>query len=425
MKTKLLLMLFFMLLIIFSACRKENSISNIKGQTQWMRVLTDTITSSTDDEMHLGENGKVLTNSNDEIYLYYYLKNLSQTVVLKCDSKGNPIWKKVIENLSPGDMVLLNNGSVIISGTDPNKIYKWNKIYAIRPEGNIDSLYFEPAFHFENLASINSSLYALPDNNIIFSGTTSLFNAPPRIIGTLAKINAGLAIVWKRNLSTNSALTQPIQSSQNSIIAIANNKYLFQFAQTFANNYVDSNYFGLQTGVLNTNGTIATLNNYPTGYFVTTTNNTSGVQNRYCNELMQDATGDVIYHYSSPKVFGTTPAIPAAFIKMDSNAKVKDTIPIPLPVGYRIVSCTQNKSSFFLTAYKTGGVTGATDFSAGYTLILTGINWQTSNSFTLQNFYSDFFSSAAPTMDGGYVIMGKIQSFNGTSNKLVLIKWKQ
>ncbi len=419
-----------MMCIVFAvlfSCKKENDVNNSSGQMQWMHVLTDTITSSTDDELYQGENGKVVTNSDDEIFLYYYVRERKQTVVMKCNANGITVWKKVFGNFVPCDMVLLNNGSIVISGTLPDKsINSWNKLYAIRPAGNIDSIYFSPAYYFNMKSSINSTLYALPDNSIIFSGAFDALNAPPSHYPSFVKISPSFTIEWRTNIYTGFNIPPPIYFGQNSIIQTNNNQFLFQFAQSVPENYVDSCYFSLKTGLLNANGSIAYLKENPTGYFITSTGQKSGTQNRYCNGLMHDGNGDIIYHYSSPRIFGNaSPKIPAGFLRIGSDASIKDTIPIPLPNGYRIVSCVQNNGRFLMTAYKTGGMQGANDFSAGHTLFLTGgSDWQTTNTFTFQNFYADFFTSAAPTSDGGFIIMGKIQSFNGPSNKLVLIKWR-
>jgi hypothetical protein len=95
-----------------------------------------------------------------------------------------------------------------------------------------------------------------------------------------------------------------------------------------------------------------------------------------------------------------------------------------LPSGYRILSITPSNGKFLLAAYKTGLASGTNDYSANQTLFLYGEDWVTTTSFTLQGFYADFFPSSAPTTDGGFVLMGKIQSFNGPANKLILVKWK-
>ena len=418
-------MMCFVLAFVFS-CKKENTVISSSGQTQWMRVLTDTISSSTDDELYPGENGKVLTNNADEIFLYYYVRALSQTVLMKCDANGNAVWKKVFGNFIPCDMVLLNEGSIVISGTMANKAtMPWNKVYAIRPAGKIDSLYFSPAYYANMKSSVNSTLYALPDNSIILSGAFDAMNAPPSLYPCFVKISPSFTIQWRTNVYTGFIFPAPINYGQSSIIPTGNNQFLFQFAQSVPENFVDSCYFGLKTGLLNANGSLASLTENPSGYFISSTGQKSGTQNRYCNGLMHDGNGDIIYHYSSPRIFGNTPKVPSGFLRIGSDAKIKDTIPIPLPNGYRIVSCVQNNGDFLMTAYKTGAMQGTNDFSAEHTLFLTGgSNWQTTNTFTFQNFYADFFPSAAPTKDGGFIIMGKIQSFNGPTNKLILIKWK-
>ena len=83
------------------------------------------------------------------------------------------------------------------------------------------------------------------------------------------------------------------------------------------------------------------------------------------------------------------------------------------------------KYNWARTHYKAGVANGSSDFSAEHTLFLTGgTDWQVTDKFSLQQFYSDYFFSNAPTSDGGFISMGRIQSFNGPTNKLVLVKWK-
>lgn len=408
-----------------SSCKKIDNPNITETGIEWMRILSDTISNSTDDEMFLGENGKVLTNSLNEIFLYYYVKDENKTVLMKCDENGNTVWKKMFENYIPCDMILLNEGSIVISGTLPDKTNTpWTKLYAIRPSGQTDSLYFSPAYNIDMKSALNATMHALPDNGIILTSAFDGLNLPPRIYNSFVKISPSFTIEWRVNKL--SASNQPEYFGQSSIIQTNNNQYLFQISQSIPELYVDSCYFSLKTGLLNANGSLASFIDHPTGYFITSSGQKSGFQNRYCNGLMRDGGTDFIYHYSSPRVFGNTqPEIPSAFVRIGSDATVKDTISIPLPSGYRIASCVQNNGRFLLTAHKTGTIQGQNDFSANHTLFLTGgSNWQTSTIFTFQNFYSDYFTSAAPYSDGGFILMGKIQSFNRPTNKLVLIKWK-
>jgi hypothetical protein len=55
--------------LILPACKREDSVPAI-NKPDWLRVLSDTIFSSTDDEIYQGRNGKILSDSSDNLYLY-------------------------------------------------------------------------------------------------------------------------------------------------------------------------------------------------------------------------------------------------------------------------------------------------------------------------------------------------------------------
>ena len=72
----------------------------------WMRVLDEQISGSTEDDGLLGQNGKVIAAPDDSLYLYYYSEMHKQVVVMKLSPDGIPVWKRVIGNCIPTDMVL-------------------------------------------------------------------------------------------------------------------------------------------------------------------------------------------------------------------------------------------------------------------------------------------------------------------------------
>jgi hypothetical protein len=427
---KMHIVLLLMMFLAFISCKKEENIS-VKNDLEWIRVFEDTISRSTDDEMYQGLNGKVLTDKLDNIYLYYLNSNSKQSVVIKYDPKGNLVWKKIFPDCEPLDMVLLSDGSIILAVRFDPAMPNGLVLYAIRSNGTIEAFPTNILSSGSATSIDNALLYTMPDNSLLISGSfldawgTSLVHS-----GYMLKTSSVLSnVLWRTAIDLNTILTFQyswlrLSFGQNSIVPTPNNQYLFEYAISDANLGIDSVNYGLVTGLLNSNGTLDTMYFLKTGHSVSAFGRGEGYANRYCNGLYLENKNSPIFHYSSPQSFTTnSPEIPNGFIRIGNDAKMKDTIPISLPNGYRIVSCVPGNGRFLMMAYKTGIISGTDDFSANHTLFLTGDgNWHVTKTFTLQEYYADFFPSAAPTSDGGYVIMGKIQSFNNPINKLVLFK---
>ncbi|MBK7762111.1 MAG: hypothetical protein IPI46_01910 [Bacteroidetes bacterium] len=415
-------------LSLFS-CKKE-SVKSING-TVWIKILEDSEVSSTDEELYQGRNGKVITDKAGNIFVYFFNRTKSQTTLLKYNSEGAILWRKTFENSVGMDMITLPDESVILAVDDPKQSIPGMTLYAFRQSGNIDSMKIYSYTTYSNRFEHGICMSALDDNSIIISSSSpcsksSSFNLIN--CSHFIKIEPAFKIDWRTIYwffdNPNMAGLNEFWN-QNSIIPTANNKFLFQYAMETIPDLTDSNYYQLVTGLMNSNGTYDTSYRTSTGYHYKSQNKKSGVRNRYTNGLLYDGAGGYVFHYSNPEVFGNTPAISSGFIRIGADAKIKDTIPIPLPAGYRITSFTLGNGRFLLSAYKSGVMNGGSDFVAEKTIFLSGgSDLVTTNTFSFQNYYSDFFSSITPTNDGAFLIMGKIQSFNRPNNKLALIKYK-
>lgn len=424
---------FFFLLMIpaFISCKKESI--NTTESAVWIKVLEDSTITSTDEEVHGGQNGKVITDADDNIYLYFYSKNLQQTTVMQCSPTGNPVWRKTLNGFVGMDIVRLADGSIVVAGTNPALVNKELQLHAFRKNGTVESLNFD-------LVGIglrrveNANMVALPDNSIMISACTYNSFANNFYSYCFAKISPAFLLEWTSSFPNNYQL--PSQGifgpsfTQNSILPVSNNRFLFQYTVSQDPAIATNGSYGIVTGILQDEVApdtqyVDTAFYYKSGTYSQSAGGNTGVQNRYTNGLLADGSGGFIHHYSCPQILGGYPSIPAGFIRIGADATINDTIPIPLSNDYRIISCNLNQGRFLMTAYKKEVLSGTPDFNAYRTLFLTGgMDMNTTKTFSLQNFYSDFFSSVAPTKDGGFIIFGKIQSFNGSNNKVVLVKWK-
>jgi hypothetical protein len=414
-------------LIIFAfSCKKEDSISNSAEKIQWIRVLEDSITYSTDDEKYLGTNGKVITDPDDNIYTYYYSKNLDQAIVSKYDPLGTPVWKKTFDNCRPLDMVLRIDGSLLLAASLTGTVPNFLTLYSIQTNGSIETKNDTIRDFFFSCAEVlNANIFSMPDNSFIISGVWNSFISGASFSGTDVRLfivkHSQLQIrEWSQLFGF--CFTCPYTvtlpgggpAGASSVAPTNNGQYVFQFDFNGDSNYPSTGR-SILTGILNTNGSADTSFIFNTGLY-----------NRYGNGFIQDYGGDYIFHYSSPTVFGNaSQSVPAGFLRIGQDALIQDTVPIPIPNDHRIASFTKGTSGFMATAYKGGVSGGGSDFSAAHTMFLRGgSDWRVTEKFTLQQFYSDYFFSNAPTSEGGFISMGRIQSFNGPVNKLVLVKWK-
>lgn len=422
-----LLILQGLFLCLLSSCQKAKMSSNPANQTIWMRVLNEEQPLSTDDQTILGQNPKIITDQQDNIYGYYFVASRKEGVFIQYDPEGRLKLKKVFKGFSPMDMVQLKSGEIVLCGIDPDHVYKWYTFYKISQGGQVDSALIIPIHNNSSPTwySVNASMSLCADNSIIVSCVSHLStssSSPFKYIGSFVKLTSDLNVEWKQELTH---YTSNEVVSQNSIIETNTNQYLFEFALSIDKLFYDSAYHCLLTGLLNQDGTMDTIYRNLSGFTVGSNGHKKGVINRYCNGLLDEKAVSFIYHFSSPELLGgEMPSIPSGFLRIGADARISDTIPISLPANYRILSCTQNQDHFLLTAYKTGVLSGTNDYSADQTLFLYGKNWHVSKTFSFQQFYADHFSSAAPCRDGGYILLGRIQSFNGPSNKLILLKFK-
>ena len=421
-----------LLTVVISSCKKESI--NTTESAVWIKVLEDSTITSTDEEVYGGQNGKVITDDDDNIYLYFYSNNLQQTTVMQCSPTGNPVWRKTLNGFVGMDIIRLNDGSVVVAGTNPTISNKELQLHAFRMNGTVETLKFDLGGLNLNPQRVeNANMAALLDNSIMISACYYYSFGNNFYSYCFAKISPAFLLKWTSKLNNPYMPSFGIfgpSFTQNSILPISNNRFLFQYAVSQDPAIVTAGSFGISTGILRDEAApdtqyVDTAFYYKSGTYSQSAGGNTGVQNRYTNGLLADGSGGFIHHYSCPQILGGYPSIPAGFIRIGADATINDTIPIPLSNDYRIISCNLNQGRFLMTAYKSEVLSGTPDFNAYRTLFLTGgMDLNTTKTFSLQNFYSDFFSSIAPTKDGGFIIFGKIQSFNGSSNKVVLVKWK-
>jgi hypothetical protein len=420
---------FFLIILIgsFNSCKKSDTIKNQPGTIEWIVTFPDTILASTDDEMYQGQNGKIVTDDQQNIYICYFKPDVRSTVVMKCDQKGVVTWRKDIGNCELMDMAFMAGRIVVatrFAATDP----KGMVLYSIDGSGSLTNYSVHIDSAVTELNFTNAFITPLADNSCVIAGTYNyrqFANTATYNYGYAVKLRSDLSMEWKQVISPASLGNAFINSNfyQGSICLTNDNKYIFEFSLG-AYSFIDSSSYGLLTGVINPNGAIASYNYYPTGFFKQSTSAKGGLYNRYTNGLMADGFNS-IYHYSCPQYFiHTAGGITDGFIHVGTDCAIYDTIPLNLSVNHRIICCAENNGRFLLSTFRTGVASGTEDFSANQTEFVFGNNRMQSGSFTLQNFYADFFPSIAPANDGAFLLMGKIQSFNERYNKLILIKWR-
>jgi len=414
-------------LVLFAFSCKKDELKTGTGNVEWTRVLQDTLNYSTDESINAGRNGKLITDAYDNLYVYYYSKNPEYTIVSKYDPQGASIWKKTFDNCRPFDMARLNDGNILLAVSVSNEIPNFLTLYSIHPDGNTESAKDTLKNSFFSCSEIlNATICPTQGSGFVISGVWTGYVGS----GNFAFSSVEVFVVrhsqlhvkeWSQYLPS-ICFTCPYTvvwpvgvKNGSSIMQTSNGHYLFQFS-TYSDGSTSPAGSNILTGLITADGVADTSFIY-----------NAGIYNRYGNGFIRDFTGDYINYYSSPREgINVSQSVPAGFLRIGQDAQIKDTIPISIPKDYRILSCTKGASGFMLTAYKAGVANGGSDYSAAHTLFLRGgSNWSTTESFTLQQFYSDFFFSHAPVSDGSFISMGRIQSFDGPVNKLILIKWKK
>ena len=413
------------LVLVAASCRKEAEVSTASESIQWIRVMEDTLTFSSENQINLGLNGKVVADPDDNLYAYYYASDLDRSVVCKYDPEGTPVWKKTFDNCKPLDMTLMPDGSLILAVSRTGTLPNFLTLYSVKPNGTVETKNDTLKNLFYSSAEVlSASLLPLADNSLMVSGSWKTYISGSNFASTdtqlfIFKHNPSLIKEWVQFLSfcftCPYVVNLPGRTDGTSAVAqTAGGEYVFQFGfHPTSNSGVNSR--DMLTGLLTAGGVADTSFQYTTSAY-----------NRYGNGFLPDFTGDYVSYYSAPRPGGfSSQTVPAGFLRIGQDAEVHDTVPIPIPNDYRVVSCARGSSGFLLSAYKLGVANGASDYSGEHTLFLMGgSDWRATKKFILQEFYSDYFFSHAPVSDGGFVSMGRIQSFNGPVNKLLLIKWK-
>ena len=161
----------FACLILFTFSCKKEDLTNNTDNIQWMRVLEDTLTYSTDDANYLGRNGKVVTGSDDNIYVYYYSKDHDQTVLRKYDPEGAPVWKKTFDNCKPLDMARLNDGNILLAVSISNQVPNFLTLYSIQSNGDFENRSDTIKNFIWSCAEIlNTTIYPTEGSRFVISG---------------------------------------------------------------------------------------------------------------------------------------------------------------------------------------------------------------------------------------------------------------
>ncbi len=421
------------ILVMVSSCKKDDNVTADNAKIEWMKVLDENVSGSTEDDRFMGQNGKVLTDANDNIYVYYFSELPKKAVVVKCDKEGALIWKKEFPDCIPMDMVIKADGHLALAVRDLPGFDNVIMMYDLDQSGSTTQHIVIQANIGGSFGVLSASMYAMPDNSIAMSGvylSQFLVGFPENHEGFFLQLDGSYYKIW--NFVTLLALSNiggQLRFEQSSMVPLTAPHFLAQIAFTGDQAQSDSLAFGYVTLIANADSNdVDTSFIYKTGYYKQSTGAYDGFYNHYCRGIINDGM-DYIHHFSAPE--SAFPGAPFAtpvvngFLRIGTDGMLKDTIPFDLPKFYRVISCNKGPNGFMMTAYRVGDIDVPGDFSANQTLFLVGDNnWQVTSTFRFQEFYSDFFPSASSTSDGGYVIMGKVQSFNGPQNKLILIKWK-
>jgi hypothetical protein len=420
--------------ILLNSCKKEETDLPVNANIEWMRVLDENVSGSTEHDGLLGQNGKVITDGSNNIYVCYYSELPKQVVIIHYDAEGNQRWKKVIPDCTPMDMVLKPDGNVAVAVRELPGFDQIFVIFEISADGG--AITQHPVIQTNQGGSggvLSCNMIALPNNHLVMCGTylaSFLVGFPLEHTLYFLELDPSYNKLWNFITLFNVSLNGFDVFEQISLLPTSGGKYLVQFSAKANTSQLDSLSYKYCTVVFTPGATtFDTLFNYPTGYLIQSSGASSGYYNHYANGLMPDAGGGFVHHYSAPvSVVNNAPytaETPNGFLKIATGGEIYDTVPFQLPPYYRIISSSVGVNGFLMTASKIGAIDVQGDFGASQTLFLTGNkNWQVTATFRLQEFYADFFPTSAPTSDGGFILMGKVQSFNGPVNKLVLIKWK-
>jgi len=415
----------------FGSCTKNSNTPEESG-IQWMRVLQEDVSGNTETDAYMGQNGQVLTDAEGFIYLYYYDEYAREAVVVKCDPAGSSLWKKTFPDCIPMDMVRMSDGDLVLAVRDLPGYSKIMMLYVIHPDETVDA---HPVVQTSSGGSdgmVNVNMCALPDNSLVMSGVYLQLlwvGSPLKHEGFALKLDASFVKEWDFLISFSKIVDQSYsQYEQNSVLPVSGGKYLLEFSVKADRTQSDSISYGFLTAVYNPSiGDVDAFYFRQTGYEVQSTGVQMGYYNRYAGKMIAVPDGGVL-HYSGPVALSTSLAapvsLPGGLLFIGSDAVIRDTVPLPVPEGYRVTACSGNEEACLATAYRIGAVNINGDFSANQTLFLAGTGWQPNRTFTLQQFYSDFFPSVTALSGGGFLVMGKIQSLNGPKNKLILLKWK-
>jgi len=415
----------------FSSCKKDNTEIPVKAKVEWMKVLDESVSGNMKDDALLGQNGRVLTDANDNIYVYYYSSQPRSAIVLKCDPNGSVLWRKVIDDCIPMDMALKPDGHLALAVRDFPGNENVLTIFDFAEDGTMNHYRIVHVNIGGSFGVINATMYAMQDNSILISGVyLSQFFVGGAVTheGYFLRLDANYVKIYNFiTLFLNFGTTKSFE--QTSMVPVSNDQFLCQLSYKGDEVQSDSLTYGYTTVLTNPDTAEAdTTIFYNTGFLKQSNGNYGGFYNRYADRMIKDG-GYNIHHYSAP--VSVSPGgsfnspVTNGFIRIGNDADIKDTIAFDLPEGYRVLSCNKGANGFLMTAYKARAFDVPGDYSAYQTLFCVGDNnWQITSRFSFQEFYSDVFPSCAPTSDNGYIIMGKVQSFNGPAYKLVLMKWK-
>ena len=426
----LLLLSLSLIPFLFSACKKDNTEIPVKAKVEWMKVLDESVSGNMKDDALLGQNGRVLTDAYDNIYVYYFSSQPKSAIVLKCDPHGAILWRTVIGDCIPMDMALKPDGHLALAVRDFPGNENVITLFDFAPDGTMNQYRIVHVTIGGSFGVLNATMFAMQDNSILISGvylSQFFVGGPVTHEGYFLRLNPNYVKEYNFiTLFLNFGTTKSFE--QTSILPVSNNQFIAQLSYKGDEVQSDSLTYGYFTVLSDPDTSLAdTSFYYNTGFYKQSSGNYGGFYNRYSDRMIKSGAYN-IHHFSAPVSVtpGGTFSTPVTngFIRIGDDAQIIDTIPFNLPEGYRVLSCNKGANGFLMTAYKARAFDVPGDYSAYQTLFLVvDNNWQINSRFSFQEFYSDVFPSCAPTSDNGYIIMGKVQSFNGPAYKLVLMKW--
>jgi hypothetical protein len=420
-KTGLVLLVSF---IMLSGCKKQDELSPDKQQVEWMKVLGDE---------GMLKPGKVLTDGNDNIYIYF-TGDKHYAAVEQLSPSGHVNWKKEFTDYAIFDMTLAPNGNIILCGLG-NGYSPESGIVMVSISNSgvtLNQQVFVPSVNPGKVFThaVSANLSGTSDGYIIVSGTMEMAG-DPNYSAFITKTEQLLSTPpsFNKNYVFFPGLGGPQPSIIDFKVLQAGLAYVFMcdVEGVVGMNPNFNVMSGLITGLINPDGNINNYKFRQTGYYNTALNVRSGWVNSY-GKLLPDKQNGFLSWRNFSKALGSDSPVPNEFLRINSLGVITDSIPFSLPENYIANSMAINSSlNFYMTSCLQGELVGSTDFSPQQTSFSHGNSAgpSVSKTFSIKNSYTDNFTSVACTSEGDFICFGQLQGFYASSFQPVLIKLKK